>query len=107
MKAMMPPQWAARWLHNGFFNTISCLVLKKSRAVLNILIGADTTVNSRNGMGISNFQYGVAYGFDDLVETCMDAVEEGSVQEFVNEANPVTGDTPLMMACLTLQVNQV
>jgi hypothetical protein len=100
-------RYTSRWLHNGLFNSVCSLLQKKSHALLTVLLGADVIVNTRNGMGLSTLQFAVAYGWDELVSTCLDAIEETSIRDFVNEANPVTGDTALMMASQTLQIGQV
>jgi ankyrin repeat protein len=42
-----------------------------------------------------------------LVQQCLESVEEDRQHEFVNELNPITGDTPLMTACMHLELEMV
>ena len=63
--------------------------------------------NARNAVGLSGFQIAAGYGHEYLVETILESVEEGREQDFVNEVNPITGDTALMIACMKLELDMV
>ena len=93
------PQWTGKWLPSGGGNVVDmCSFNSKSRACLLALIDAGATLNARNSFGLSSFQRAVGLGAEEMVQILLESVEEGRQQDFVNELNPITGETALMKA---------
>jgi ankyrin repeat protein len=102
------PQWKGKWLPSGDQNVVDmCSYNAKSRACLLALIDAGATLNARNGFGLSSFQRAVGLGAEEMVQILLESVEEGRQQDFVNELNPITGDTALMVASMRLELEMV
>ena len=79
----------------------------RSRSSLHALLDAEATLDARSMLGTSNFQTGAAIGWDEMVQVILDSVAEEKQQAFVNELNPITGDTALMIACMFLESGMV
>jgi hypothetical protein len=103
----LDPQWTCRWLHDGSLDAVSACAMFGTSGCLRALIDAGATVNVRNCFGRSTFQFAVGAASGQLVKECLECVEEDRQHEFVNEVNPITGDTPLMMACMHLEPEMV
>jgi hypothetical protein len=103
----LDPRWTAKWLHDGNNNAIGLCAITKCRSCLHVLLDADATLNVRQQQGLSTFQLAVRFYWDELLELILDSIEEDRQQAFLNEPNPITGDTALMYACMLLRTEMV